>query len=213
MNKIKIVWLFLFFAFAKCEAYQELGRQDDYIFEVYEPGDFIPSEQLEEGHRMYRETYNYPSLHEGISLSTLKIDPTRFKSYDDFIDDMFQRDFQSYQDIYRNSRFYFQVRQAFTNKILAICSLLNQDQPGYYYLDHIGTHKDFKRKRLALTLLKWVEKTCTDYIVISLDTRVFNYPAHALYEKAGYKKLKIHPNPKKQDVYYHYVLKHKEEDM
>ena len=194
---------------ARSYGYQELSNRGDYIYEVYEPGDFIPQDQLEDGHRMYREIYNYPKLHEGIPLSILRIDSLLFSSYDAFIDDMFQKDFQSYQDSLRDRRYYFQVRNRFNNQILAIAALLTQEQQGHYYLDHIGTHKDFKRKGLAITLLKLMETVCSDYMTISLDTRVFNYPAHGLYEKAGYKRLEIHPNPKKQDVYFHYVLKSK----
>jgi ribosomal protein S18 acetylase RimI-like enzyme len=51
-----------------------------------------------------------------------------------------------------------------------------------------------------------MKKLVPGFVEISLDTRVFNRSAQALYEKTGFKKLEIHPVPEKQATYFHYVL-------
>lgn len=190
---------------SSCFAYKSLLTKGDYLYEVYEPGDRIPIATLCEGLQLYYEAYLSPKLHVGIPLSQLKIDESRFSSYDDFIADMFYNDFLSYQTVQKDRCYYFQARYIPNNQVVSICVMLKQDMPGFFYMDHIGTQKDFRRRGLASTLIDQVKTTLKGCINISLDTRIFNKPAQALYEKSGFIKLATHPNPKKQEIYYHYV--------
>lgn len=206
-SKSFVSTLLLFISFTcNCDAFKTLSTIDEYVYEVYEPQDCIPASILFEGMNMYLEAYSYPKLHEGIPLKELKIDESRFRSYDEFIADMFYRDFQSYETPNEVRRHYFQVRCILDNQIVGVCVILEQDQPGFYYTDHIGIHKDFRRLGLACNLIKEVINAFPDFVEISLDTRNFNWPAQALYENTGFKKLDIHPNPAKQTTYIHYVL-------
>lgn len=193
--------LFIFILFCSpCFAFKTLLISEDYQYEMYEPEDEIPLCQLEEGRLMYYEAYLHPKLHEGISLNALHIDESKFHSYEEYISDMFQRDFESY--CHPNSRHYYQVRHSQDQKIVAICAVL--EQGNYNYIDHIGVHKDFRRQGIAQTLLREVINTLPNFLELSLDTRTFNSPAQALYEKLGFKKWEVHPNPKKQSTYFHY---------
>ncbi|MBS0655910.1 MAG: GNAT family N-acetyltransferase [Verrucomicrobia bacterium] len=88
---------------------------------------------------------------------------------------------------------------------MAVSAVLHGALPGCYYIDHIATHKDFRRKGLALSLVELVKTTLPQVSQITLDTRVFNVPAQALYQKAGFTKCTIHPNPQKQNAYFHYM--------
>lgn len=190
---------------SSCFGYQALLTKDDYLYEVYEPQDRIPVETLLNGLKMYYQAYLTPKLHAGIPLSELQIDETRFRSYEEFIEDMFYRDFLSYQITQKARCYYFQVRHLPTDQIVSLCVILQLDEPGFYYMDHIGTHKDFRRRGLAFTLVQQMQKFLTNCIDISLDTRIFNLPAQALYEKLGFKRLSIHPVPRKQTIYCRYV--------
>lgn len=188
-----------------CFAYQTLLTTDEYIYEVYEPKDRIPADKLMDGLKMYYQAYLTPNLHLHIPLCDLKIDETRFRSYDEFIGDMFIRDFLSYHTSQKERTLYFQVRYLPTDQVVCLSVLLKEDEPGYYYMDHIGTHVDFRRQGLAYTLIEQIKQHLAGFSDIALDTRVFNRPAQALYEKAGFRRMVIHPVPKKQNIYYHYV--------
>jgi len=188
-----------------CFGYQTLLTRDDYQYEVYEPQDQIPAKTLLNGLKMYYQAYLAPRLHVGIPLSELQIDETRFHSYEEFIEDMFYGDFLSYQTTQKARCYYFQVRYLPSDQVVSLCVVLKQDEPGFYYIDHLGTHKDFRHRGLAFTLVRQVTQFLTDCIDISLDTRIFNLPAQALYEKLGFKQLLIHPVPRKQAIYYRYV--------
>lgn len=179
---------------------------EGYIFERYEPHEEIPSSILNEGLSMYYEAYLHPKLHEGIPLNTLRIDTLRFHSYEEFILDMFQRDFESYRIPGQTPRIYLQARSMKDGKIIGVCAVLVYDNDNYY-IDYIGVHKDFRRRKVATHLMKGLLKTIPNFNEISLDTRVFNRPAQFFYEKLGFKKLDVHPNPQKQSTYCHYVLK------
>ncbi len=202
-------YLFILFIFlsSTCFGYKTLLTQDEYIYEVYEPGDRIPVDTLVEGLQMYYKAYLFPKLHVGFSLKELNIDETRFRSYDEFIEDMFCRDFLSYQTTQKEQRYYFQVRTVPHNQVVCVCVLLKEQEPGFYYMDHIGTHKDYRRRGLAYTLIEQVKRHLTDFRDISLDTRIFNVPAQALYAKSGFHRLAVHPIPKKQNIYYHYLYR------
>lgn len=88
-------------------AYEVLLVTDQYIYEVYEPADEIPYDVLKEGRSMYYEAYLNPKLHTDIPLEDLHLDP-KFPSYEAFIQDLFERDFNSYHA--PSPRYYFQVR-------------------------------------------------------------------------------------------------------
>ncbi len=198
-----MIQLLLILICLPCFAFQTLLVSGDYQYEMYEPQDEIPLCELEEGLSMYYEAYLHPKLHEGIPLQALQIDESRFRSYEEFIADMFQRDFDSYQ--HPDQRHYYQVRCIQDQKIVAICAVLEEGKTGRNYMDHIGVHKDFRRQGIAQTLVGEVIRTLPNFLELSLDTRTFNGPAQALYEKLGFKKLEVHPNPKKQFTYCHYV--------
>ncbi len=204
--KFRNAFFLLLVVTGPCFALQTLFVNESYVYEMYEPEDCIPLSVLDEGMRMYFEAYQFPRLYEGISLEELHIDETRFKSYEEFILDMLQKDFASYQDPKDISRAYFQARSLSDNQIVAICAVLKLTQSGHYYMDHLGVHKDFRRQGIASTILKEVINTFPDLIEMSLDTRIFNKPAQALYEKTGFKKLDINPNPRMHQTYIHYVL-------
>lgn len=202
------LWLMLF-AFGSCCALQVLPIGNDYICETYSPVDEIPKKQLDEARQMYFEAYCHPPLHLGIPFEELGIDLTCFGSYEEYIEDMFQRDFSSYGQPGMLRRHYFQLRCNDDGRIVGVCVVLEKSTLGYYYLDHIGIHWKFRNQGLAGSLIKTMISQLNDFIEISLDTRIFNFPAQALYEKWSFEKLPIHPCPEKQRTYYHYVLQMK----
>lgn len=188
-----------------CFALKTLLTEKGYMYEMYDFQDEIPLDILNEGVAMYFEAYLNPRLHDGISLETLQLDEAKFASYDEFILDMFQRDFISYRFPDTTPRLYLQARQAQDGKIIGVCAVLEQ-APGTYYIDHMGIDKDFRRQKIARTLITQFIKNIGEFKKISLDTRVFNKPAQSLYESLGFKKLATHPLPSKQFTYFHYVL-------
>lgn len=200
MKKLVIFALLLFLPLSS-HAFNNLGLFKGYICEVYEPGDLIPTEQLHEALTMYYLAYCSPPLHQGIPLRELKIDGSKFSSYEGFISDMFLRDFQSYQDRHLE-RFYFQIRDR--HSIIGVCVVLKL-AAGVYYIDHLGINAFFRRQGIATYLIEKVKETCCDFVEIALDTRVFNKPAQYFYEACGFKKLTLHPNANKQSTYYHYT--------
>lgn len=177
----------------------------EYIYEAYEPQDEIPSSILNEGRSMYFESYLNPKLHEGIPLDVMQIDTSQFHSYDAFISDMFLQDFSSYQLPGKTPRIYLQARRIQDSKIIGICAVLELANHNYY-LDHLGVHQDFRRHKIASTLIQQLIEMVPNFKAITLDTRVFNRPAQHFYEKTGFKKLDTHPNSRKQFTYYHYIL-------
>jgi len=201
MKKFVISTLLLFLPIS-CHAFKNLGLFKGYIYEVYVPGDLIPVEQLNEALEMYYLAYCNPPLHQGIPLNELKIDGSKFSSYEGFISDMFMQDFQSYQDRHLE-RFYFQIRDR--HSIIGICVVLKL-AAGVYYIDHLGINAFFRRQGLAKHLIGKVQETCSDFVEIALDTRVFNKPAQFFYEACGFKKLTMHPNASKQSTYYRYTM-------
>ncbi|MBS0655909.1 MAG: hypothetical protein JSR46_09040 [Verrucomicrobia bacterium] len=103
----------LFVLFNTCSplfAYKTLLVKEQYTYEVYEPEDQIPSQVIEEALQMYTEAYFHPKLHDGLPLDDLKIDRSRFATYDEFIQDMFQSDFRSYEFPTHVKRHYYQIR-------------------------------------------------------------------------------------------------------
>ncbi|MBS0604556.1 MAG: GNAT family N-acetyltransferase [Verrucomicrobia bacterium] len=176
-----------------------------FLYEMYGSQEEIPLSELQAGREMYFEAYLNPCLHEGIPLMAMQIDETRFHSYEEFISDMFQRDFESYQFPGDTSRLYIQVRRIQDGKIIGICAILMK-APHSYYIDHIGVHKDFRRQKIGSTLIEQALKAIPDYIDISLDTRVFNKSAQFFYEKLGFEKVEVHPYAQKQSIYCHYVF-------
>lgn len=208
MNCTKAICLFFLFLGlgSPSFAFQTLLINEKYVYEVFEPNDDIPCQVLDEGFTMYFEAYQFPRVHAGIALAEMQIDETQFLSYEEFMYDMFQRDFASYTLPQNRSRYYFQVRSLRENAIVAICVVLDMEQPGFYYINHIGVNKNFRYQGIANTLLKNVINTFPNFEEISLDTRVFNTPAQALYEKVGFKRVDMHPNPCKQRTYFHYIL-------
>jgi ribosomal protein S18 acetylase RimI-like enzyme len=188
-----------------CFALKTLLVEKGIVYELYDSQDEIPLNVLNEGVSMYFEAYQHPRLHDGFSLETLQVDKASYSSYDEFISDMFRRDFNSYRFSNTTPRFYLQARRAQDGKIVGVCAILNQ-APGTYYIEHIGVHKDFRRQKIALTLTTQFIKNIGEFHQISLDTRVFNQPAQSLYENLGFIKLTTHPLSSKQFTYFHYVL-------
>jgi hypothetical protein len=131
-----------------CFAFKTLLVEKGYVYEMYDPHDEIPLDVLNEGVAMYFEAYLNPKLHNGISLKTLQVDEAKFASYDEFISDMFQRDFISYQFPDTTPRLYLQARLAQDGRIVGVCAILEQT-PGTYYMDHMGVDKDFRRQKIA----------------------------------------------------------------
>lgn len=191
--------------FSSCCGFQIIPIGNDYNCEIYSPEDKIPLDVLEEARQMYLEAYLYPPLHAEIPFEELKIDQNFFNSYEEYIDDMFRKDFTSYGSSDKPMLHYCQLRQN-DSILVGVCVVLEQAKSGYYYLDHIGIHRKFRRQGLATALLEITIGQLSDFIEISLDTRVFNFPAQALYEKFGFKKCLIHPCPEKQSAYCHYIL-------
>lgn len=205
-NPLFLFLTLLVFAFP-CFGYKELTSDKNYIFEVYEPSDSIPESILEEGHCIYFEAYLHPKLHEGVPFEVLGFDLSHFPSYEAFIADMFARDFASYSSLQASIRYYFQIRQAANDQIVGLAVVLQQPERGYYYLDHIGVHKDFRRLGLAKRILQYIKDVLSDFEEISLDTRVFNLPAQSLYLKCNFIRIDPHPVPSKRLNYFHYICK------
>lgn len=170
---------------------------DGYIYELYEPADEIPKSVLVEAKEMYFDAYLHPKLHEGVSLEALNL----AVSYEEFIADLFERDFASYQKA--SARYYFQGREVGSGQIVGICAVL-ENGPFDLYIDHIGVAKEYRRKGIGGQLLQSVIAQFP-MSRLSLDTRIFNGPAQALYQKLGFIKMP-HPNPEKVNQYYFYVL-------
>jgi ribosomal protein S18 acetylase RimI-like enzyme len=179
---------------------------NNYVCEVYAPEEEIPLEFLDEARQMYFEAYLYPPLHEGISIEELGLDQNLFGSYEEYIEDMFRRDFSSYGQPGKPRLHYFQLRSNEDGCLVGVCVVLEKSMPGFYYLDHIGIHWKFRHQGLAESLIKVMINQLGNFIEISLDTRIFNLPAQTLYEKLGFEKLGIHPCPEKQNIYFHYIL-------
>lgn len=203
--RLQYFFALLVFVMNPVYAFQTLFVDRDCVYEVYEYQDFIPNEVLQEGQSMYFEAFLHPKLHEGKSLKELQIDEIRFRSYEEFIADMSAKDFESYQTPNSILRLYFQVRRFNDNKIVGVAAVLRLADRSYY-IDHFGVHKGFRKLGIGQTLLIQLQQFLSDAECISLDTRVFNTPAQALYEKMGFRRVNIHPNPKKQTTYIHYVL-------
>ncbi len=98
---------------------------------------------------MYKAAYRAPGHHQGISLKEMKIDASRFSTYEEFIADMFKRDFLGYQSPKEVGRYYFQVWSLPDYQLVGICAVLQQSRPGFYYIDHMGIDKNFRRQGLA----------------------------------------------------------------
>lgn len=187
-----------------CFGFRTLYVQGDYLYEMYEPHDEIPISVLDEGLAMYYNTFLDPKFHEGFSLQDLGIDSKRFSSYEEFIADMFKRDFESYRICSGIPRFFLQSRRIHDSRIVGICAIL-EIAPQNYYIDHFGVDLDHKRQKIGSTMMSGFVQNYT-FKKISLDTRVFNQPAQLFYEKLGFKKLEPHPLPSKQNIYFHYFL-------
>ncbi|MBA3238862.1 MAG: GNAT family N-acetyltransferase [Parachlamydiaceae bacterium] len=198
--------LFTLLVFSNCFSYRTLPLGKDYVCEIYEPEDKIPLETLEEAEKMYFEAYLFPPLHSNIPLEKLNIDPNNFNSYEGYIKDMFRKDFSSYGKPDKPRLHYLQLRQRNNGSIVGLCVVLHQQKHGHYYIDHIGIDSKFRRQGLATQLLKITVSQFSDFIEISLDTRIFNFPAQALYEKLGFRKCSIYSCPEKQLSYFHYKL-------
>lgn len=194
--------LLLSFFFNSCSAFEIITINDDYFCEIFTPDDQIPKEALEEAMCMYYEAYLYPPQHEETPVEQLGIDQNLYNSYPAYINDMFKRDFSSYVDSEEQTLHYFQLRCQ-DGSIVGVAAVLEENNRGFYYLDHIGIHKDFRFQGLASTLLSMIKNQLNDYVEITLDTRVFNLPAQALYEKWGFEKLSSNPNPAKQNTHYY----------
>ncbi len=204
--KIQALLIYLSILISPSFALTTLLVNDGYIYESYDPQEEIPSSILNEGLSMYFEAYLHPRLHVGIPVNALQIDTSQFHSYDEFILDMFQRDFESYRIPGQTPRIYLQARSMKDGKIVGVCAVLVNENNNYY-IDHIGVHKDFRRQKVATNLMKGLLKAIPNFNEISLDTRVFNRPGQLFYEKLAFKKLEVHPIPQKQSTYCHYVLK------
>lgn len=201
---ISLFTTFFFLIINPCFAFKTLLINDRNIYEMYEPQDEIPLDVLSEGQLMYYISYLNPKLHEGISLEAMQIDGSRFNSYEEFIQDMFQCDFKSYQFSGEIPRFYLQVRKLQDNQIIGVCAVLQQSAH-HYYVDHLGLHKDYRRQKIGSNLINELVKAIPNMQELTLDTRVFNKPAQFFYEKLEFQKMTAHPNPAKQSIYVHYV--------
>jgi ribosomal protein S18 acetylase RimI-like enzyme len=209
MNLKSFFLAFLFFVCFLLPAfpYQVLLTDEDFVYELYEPQDLIPPTLLEEGRAMYFEAYQHPKLHLGHSVKSLNIDETRFRSYEEFIDQMFREDFESYNHLDTIKRYYFQARTLSDGRVVGICVVYPEDQSGHYFLDHIGVHCEFRRRGIGRNLIEEMKKSLADFKEIALDTRTFNTTARALYEAMGFQIEPINPRSHKQHTYFHYVLK------
>ncbi|MBA3239352.1 MAG: GNAT family N-acetyltransferase [Parachlamydiaceae bacterium] len=121
---------------------------------------------------MYFEAYLSPPLHANIPLKELNIDRNVFSSYEEYIGDMFKKDFASYGKLGKPKLHYLQLRQKDKGHIVGVCVVLHQEKHGYYYLDHIGIDSHFRKKGLATQLLEITASQLSGFIEISLDTRV-----------------------------------------
>ena len=208
MKKL-LLSVLIFFLPISCYSFTNLGSFKGYECEVYELGDAIPPDILKKGLEMYFLAYCNPPLHRGIPLEDLRINESKFNSYEEFIADMFMSDFQGYQNP-QLQRWYFQMKEG--DQIRGVCIVLKLDT-GIYYIDHLGVESDYRRQGIAKYLLENAQKICADFIEFKLDTRVFNTTAQAFYEAMGFKKLKIHPDVNKQLTYYHYMLTKQPESL
>ena len=187
-----------------CYALRTVVLDAKYQIREYDPFDEIPLDSLEKDLVLYYETYMNPKQHLETPFEEMGIDTLRFSSYEEFILDMFEIDFPGYQ--LPGERYYFQVVNSEDDRVIGICAILRLE-PGFYFVEHIGIHHDFRREGLASRVLQEVIVALPDIVEISLDTRVFNCTAQKFYDNFGFQKLAMHPKPSKQGKYYHYIYK------
>lgn len=120
---------------------------------MYEPQESISQSILDEAEWMYLDAYFHPKLHEGLSLKEIGLDSTSFISYEDFIADMFHKDFASYRFSAETPRFYLQAREVHNGKIVGVCVSL-QESPGCYYIDHLGVDCTHRQRKIGSTLIQ-----------------------------------------------------------
>src|SRR5437667_435486 len=137
--------------FSQCIAYQILRVDNEFLYELYEPQDLINPALLEEARAMYLDAYLHPPLHIGWEIPILQLGEMQFATYEEFIEELFRQDFESYQ--FPSPRYYFQIRSLKNQQIVAVCTCLAEDKIGHYYIDHLGVHKDFRRRQLGSSLL------------------------------------------------------------
>lgn len=207
IKSIVLLPVFLQALFAKCDGVETRPINQDYFCEVYAPMEKIPPEFLEEAKQMYYEAFCHPPLHQGIAIAELGIDEKLFASYEDYIKNMFEADFTIYHHPEHLKIHYFQIRSTHDQQIVGFCVVIETSVPGHYYIDNLGINWMFRHQGLGGKLIEAILNQFDDFIEIALDTRVFNLPAQALYEKWGFQKLPFNPDPKKQTTYYHYILK------
>ena len=180
-----------------------LGTSEGIRYEMWEPHDTIPSQLLNPAREMYFASYD-PRLHEGVSLEQMRIADKGFPSYEDFIADMLKRDFASYEaPAFRWIFFAYQERE-----IVGFASLLQQPQS--FYIDHFGVSSAAKGKKIGTRLMGHIFNHLSSFWreglphEVTLDTRVFNVPAQAFYDKMHFKGVNPHPDPAKEGAYLHY---------
>jgi len=158
---------------------------------------------------MYFSTYD-PVLHEGLSLAQMGI-PEHFKTYEDFLWDMIQKDFASYNETGTTRDIFFTTEGPYQEdapNVTSVSILLPQEE-GSYYLDHFGVSSSVQRKGVGERLMGLWFLHLKDLNHLTLDTRVFNTTGQGFYNKHGFQEVSPHPTPRKQGFYKHFQIDRK----
>lgn len=148
-----------------------------------------------------------PKLHEGLSVKDMGI-KEEFLTYEDFLSYLLDEDLKSYLNA-PDGRIIFYAcsgqKQDDYSNIVGFCSLLPiQDEPGHYYMDHIGTKKNQQRSGIGSGLVKLLKPQLPDMILLKLDTRVFNSVSQPFYDSRGFTRIQPHPLEQKEGRYLRY---------
>lgn len=198
---LKMILLCFLYTFS-ANALHDLETSTNGIqYYLVKSGEPLQLKTAEEANKMYFESYDV-SLNRGLSLLDLGIADTSVSTYEEFRKKMFDEDFSNYVKESQN-RYFFYAQDK--NNIVGVSVVLQLNEPGSYYIDHIGVDKDHKKMGIGSTLMRLIEQHIVDWKNLSLDTRVFNREGQALYQKMDYKVESPHPIAKKQGFYLRYV--------
>lgn len=207
MQKIVSVFICLFLSvFSSLQAIELLEEKEGRYFYRILREESVPDAFSQTAQKMYFSTYN-PALHEGLSLEQMGI-PEHFGTYEDFLKDMIQRDFASYNEAGAPRDIFFTtegVYQEDTPSVVGISILLPQED-GSYYLDHFGVSSSAQRHGIGKTLMGLWFLHLKDLNHLTLDTREFNTTGQSFYNKHGFEEVSPHPVVKKRGFYKYFQI-------
>ncbi|MBX9977614.1 MAG: GNAT family N-acetyltransferase [Alphaproteobacteria bacterium] len=183
---------------------EDIYQKASVHYYALEPNVHLSKAFLDQATKMYYDCYD-PDLHKDYTLEAMGINASCFQTYEEFLNDLIQTDFHSY-----NTKTCFVIyategdaRPDFSN-LVGLCVTLPEKEKGHYYIDHIGVKKGYQGNGIGRDIISILEKTLPDLQMISLDTRVFIMPGQKLYAKSGFKRIEPHPVPMKQGKYIFY---------